>query len=56
MRIAATRGGNTFKPKGEPGLANGYPTKGGQFAMPLAELMALFKSLSHETDEPLAKR
>lgn len=46
--------GNTFKPKGEPGLVNGYPTKGGQFDMPLAEFMALFKSLSHETDEPLA--
>ena len=46
--------GNTFKPKGEPGLANGYETKGGQFDMPLAELMALFKSLSHETDEPLS--
>lgn len=46
--------GNTFKPKGKPGLANGYETKGGQFDMPLAELMALFKSLSHETDEPLS--
>ncbi|NBV23156.1 MAG: hypothetical protein EBS05_14710 [Proteobacteria bacterium] len=46
--------GNTFKPKGESGLANGYETKGGQFDMPLAELMALFKSLSYETDEVLA--
>ncbi len=46
--------GNTFKPKGAPGLVNGYETKGGQFDMPLAELMALFKSLSHETGEPLA--
>lgn len=46
--------GNTFKPKGGPGLTNGYETKGGQFDMPLAELMALFKSLSHETDEPLS--
>lgn len=46
--------GHTSKPKGEPGLVNGYPTKAGQFDMPLAELMALFNSLSHETDEPLA--
>lgn len=45
--------GNNFKPKGDQSLANGYETKGGQFDMPLAELMALFKSLSHETDEPL---
>ncbi len=46
--------GHTSKPKGEPGLVNGYETKGGQFYMPLAELMALFKSLSYETDEALA--
>lgn len=48
--------GNNFNPKGAPGLQNGYETKGGLFDMPLAELMALFKSLSHETDEPLAKK
>ena len=48
--------GNNFKPKDAPGLQNGYETKGGRFDMPLAELMALFKSLSHETDEPLAKK
>lgn len=46
--------GNSIKPKGAPGLQNGYETKDGQFYMPLAELMALFKSLSYETDEALA--
>ena len=28
--------GNTHKPKGPPGLANGYPTDDGHFSMPLA--------------------
>ena len=34
--------GNDFKPKGPPGLTNGYPTTNGIFTMPLADLTRQF--------------
>ena len=41
--------GQTFTPKGEAGLKNGYPTKGGRFSMPLPEFMQAFGGLAFET-------
>lgn len=43
--------GNTFKPKGDPGLENGYPTEKGQFRVPLKELVLFFGGFSFETEE-----
>ena len=48
--------GNDFKPKGPPGMKYGYPTRRGQFDMPLQEFMMVFRSLSYETDEPLGAK
>ncbi len=45
--------GNTFRPKGDPGLDHGYPTKAGQFDMPLDDLARTFAGISFETDKPL---
>ncbi|MGC4002425.1 MAG: hypothetical protein QM811_04490 [Pirellulales bacterium] len=47
--------GNTFTPKGEPGLKNGYPTKNGKFRVPLNEAVMWFGSFSLETDEASEK-
>ena len=44
--------GNTFKPKGEEGLANGYVTKGGIFHMQVPDLVRVFRGLVWETDKP----
>lgn len=44
--------GNSFKPKGEPGLENGYPTKGGLFKVPTADLVRIFRGIVWETDKP----
>lgn len=41
--------GQTFTPKGAPGLLNGYPTREGQFTMPLPEFMQAFAGLAFET-------
>lgn len=43
---------NAFAPKGEPGLTSGYPTKNGEFTMPLADFAAVFGGASFETGEP----
>ena len=43
---------NNFTPKGEPGLKSGYPTKNGEFTMPLAEFAAVFTGASFETGDP----
>ncbi len=43
--------GNTFRPKGTPGLANGYPTKGGRFTVPLSDFAVTFRGLFIETDQ-----
>ena len=47
--------GNTFEPKGEPGLKNGYSTKQGRFAMPLTEFIECYSNLFYETGEQLKK-
>ena len=47
--------GNTFTPKGAAGPANGYPTKLGQFTVPLDEFQEVFTRVVYETDKPLEK-
>ncbi len=47
--------GNTFKPKGDAGLKNGYVTEHGQFVLPLDQLSKVFKHVVYETDKPLVK-
>lgn len=44
--------GNSFKPKGEPGRAHGYPTRAGMFTVPLADMIVVFRGFTYETDEP----
>lgn len=43
--------GNTFKPKGPPGLTNGYPTTNGLFTMPLTEFTNQFARVILERPE-----
>jgi hypothetical protein len=43
--------GNTFHPKGEASLANGYPTKAGHFDMPLSDMGHVFTGVTIETDQ-----
>lgn len=45
--------GNTFRPKGERGLKNGYATQAGRFSMPLKDFVRAFAGISYETTEPL---
>ena len=45
--------GNSFKPKGEPGLQRGYPTRAGVFAMPVADFVRTFRGVNVETDKPV---
>jgi hypothetical protein len=47
--------GNTWTPKGEPGMKYGYVTKSGRFTMPLAEFVECYQALYYETAEPLKK-
>jgi hypothetical protein len=46
--------GQTFKPKGPPGLANGYATDHGHFKLPLDEAYQFFTSFTFETDMAVA--
>jgi hypothetical protein len=48
--------GNSFNPKGAPGLVNGYATRYGLFEVPLQDFICIFTHLDYETDEPLAAR
>jgi hypothetical protein len=48
--------GNAFKPKGAPGLKNGYETSYGRFKVPLPEAVMWFGSFSIETDLPLESK
>ena len=41
---------NKFTPRGEAGIANGYPTFDGSFSLPLADFLAVFGGVSIETD------
>lgn len=43
---------NRVRPRGEPGLKNGYPTQGGRFKMPLADFIKVFGGVTIETDRP----
>ena len=43
--------GNTFHPKGDPGLTNGYVTEKGQFEVPLPEALTFFSGIVFETDQ-----
>lgn len=47
--------GNTFKPKGEPGRAAGYPTKAGIFAIPVKDFVRVFIGVTIETDKPVGR-
>ncbi|HQR07403.1 MAG TPA: C2 family cysteine protease [Gemmatales bacterium] len=47
--------GNSWTPRGEPGLANGYATKSGRFGMPLTEFVECYQALYFETSELLKK-
>lgn len=40
--------GQSFTPKGKSGLENGYPTKNGQFRMPLPEFTKVFAGVAFE--------
>ena len=42
--------GNTFKPKGPPGLENGYPTEFGIFKVPMKDFIQIFGALEIELD------
>lgn len=42
--------GNSFRPRGSPGLETGYATRGGKFEMPLADAVRVFRSFSIESD------
>ncbi|MBL8885899.1 MAG: hypothetical protein JNK16_04495 [Phycisphaerales bacterium] len=42
--------GNTFKPKGPPGLENGYPTEFGIFKVPMKDFVQIFGALEIELD------
>lgn len=48
--------GNTFKPRGKPGLESGYPTVGGRFTMPLEDFGRVFHGITFETGTPLPTR
>lgn len=43
--------GNTFKPKGPPGIDNGYPTSAGRFTMPMLDFARIFRGVVYETDK-----
>jgi len=40
--------GDAFKPKGEPGLTNGYPMEKGEFRVPLKDLVTFFGGFAFE--------
>ena len=48
--------GNTFKPKGTPGMENGYVTDGGKFTLPLSEAYQFYGSFTFETEKPLESK
>lgn len=45
--------GNTFAPKGEEGLENGYATNGGIFHLPLRDAIRIFEAFNFETQNPV---
>ena len=47
--------GQTWNPKGTPGLVNGYPTRHGLFTLPLKDAYRFYTSFTFETDQPVEK-
>lgn len=47
--------GNNFMPKGSDGLQNGYTTKGGQFDIPLKDLIQIYSELTFETQSTIRR-
>lgn len=47
--------GNHFEPKGTPGMANGYSTKGGKFDVPLHDFVMIFDCVYYQTPLPSRK-
>lgn len=45
--------GNTFTPKGEPGIDKGYQTRRGVFSLPVADFVRIFNSVVIETDKAI---
>jgi hypothetical protein len=43
--------GNQFKPKGAPGMSNGYPTENGCFSVPIDEFQKIFHDVIYETNQ-----
>lgn len=41
--------GNSFTPKGKPGISRGYPTKNGIFSVPTTQAVVVFAGFSFET-------
>ena len=48
--------GTDFTPKGVPGPTNGYPTKAGEFEIPLKELLHLGGTIVYNTDLPATEQ
>ncbi|VTR96768.1 C2 family cysteine protease [Tuwongella immobilis] len=42
--------GSSFRPKGKPGIENGYPRKDGQFEVPWNDFVRIFSSVTWETN------
>ena len=40
--------GNTFKPKGEPGIKNGFPTSRGVFTVKVGDVVQIFRGATFE--------
>lgn len=47
--------GNTFKPKGEPGLTNGFVTEKGRFKLTLAQAYSFYTSMTFEQSQSITK-
>jgi hypothetical protein len=47
--------GQTFHPKGPPGLASGYETTHGRFKLPLTDAYSFYTSVTFELDAPAPK-
>jgi hypothetical protein len=45
--------GNNFTPNGADGLQNGYTIKGGQFDIPLRDLIQIYDEVTFETQTPI---
>jgi hypothetical protein len=46
--------GNSFRPRGDAGLSNGYVTKSGVFEIPMRDFVRVFNGVTLETDRPMS--